>query len=405
MPEHRVVVTGIGTLCALGTNREQVWRGLVDGECGIGPVSLFDSTGYRSNLAAEIPDFHAEQHFTAVERRRLSRSDQIAVLAASEALTDSGALETVSDRRRVGVVFGSGTADLVRNEDYLSSVRTHGQRRARLSHVFNHFSSTSMDAVGARFGLEGLRSCIVSACSSSTAAIGYAGDLIREGTLDAALCGGSDVLCRLTFSGFNALRLVDTRPCRPFDVDRAGLNIGEAAAVLSLESFEHASKRGARIYAELVGYGLTCEAYHPTAPEPEGKAVALTIGSALRAARVNADEIDHVNMHGTATVQNDIAESRGMRLVFGDRAKTIPVNSIKAMVGHCLGTAGAIEAAALALTIAHGIVPPTIHHGRTDGECDLDVVPNASREIPVTCGLSTSLAFGGNNAALVMRAV
>ena len=349
MGEHRVVVTGIGALCALGTDRETIWRGLIDGRCGIGHVSLFDTTGYRSSAAAEIPNFHPERHFTPVERRRLSRSDQIAGLAATQALEDSGILETLADPTRIGVVFGSGTSDLLRNEDYLSEVRTRGIRRARPSNVFNHFSSTSMDAVGSRFGLEGLRACLVSACSSSTAAIGYAGDLIREGSLDSALCGGSDVLCRLTLSGFNSLRLVDTHPCRPFDVDRRGMNIGEAAAVLTLESLDHATKRGARIYAELAGYGLTCEAYHPTAPEPEGKAIASTIRAALRAARTNADEIDHVNAHGTGTIQNDIAEARGMRLVFGDRAKRIPVNSIKSMVGHCLGTAGAIEAATLAL--------------------------------------------------------
>jgi len=405
MGDERVVVTGIGALCALGTDRETIWRGLVEGRCGLGHVSLFDTTDYRSSVAGEIPDFHPERHFTPVERRRLSRSDQIAVLAAEESVEDSGILESLSDPTRIGVVFGSGTGDLLRNEDYLSEVRTRGIRRARPSNIFNHFPSTSMDAIGSRFGLEGLRACLVSACSSGTVAIGYAGDLIREGSLDSALCGGSDVLCRLTLSGFNALRLVDDGPCRPFDRDRRGMNIGEAAAVLTLESFTHATRRGARIYAELAGYGLTCEAYHPTSPEPEGKSVAATIQAALRSARANADEIDHVNAHGTGTTQNDIAEARGMRRVFGERVKRIPVNAIKSMIGHCLGTAGAIEAATLALTIASGIVPPTIHYSQIDPECDLDVVPNVSREVEVACGISTSLAFGGNDAALVMRAV
>jgi 3-oxoacyl-[acyl-carrier-protein] synthase II len=405
MVGRRVAVTGIGALCALGTDRETVWRGLVEGRCGIGQVSLINTTGYRSSVAAEIPEYHAARHFTAFEQRRLSRSDQIAILASQEALDDSGILGSGIDPDLIGIMLGSGTGDLLRNEDYFAEVRTRGLRRARLSKVFNHFSSTPIDAVGSRFGLQGIRACPVSACSSSTIAIGYAGDAIAEGLLDAALCGGSDVLCQLTFSGFNALRLVDTQPCRPFDASRNGMNIGEAAGILLLEDMDRAMKRGARIYAELAGYGLTCEAFHPTSPEPEGKAIAATLRAALHASRVDASEIDHVNAHGTGTQHNDRAEARGLRLVFGERVREIPVNSIKSMLGHCLGAAGAIEAVALALTIARGVIPPTIHHQHTDADCDLDVVPNMARETSVKCAVSTSLAFGGNNAALVMRAV
>jgi 3-oxoacyl-[acyl-carrier-protein] synthase II len=244
---------------------------------------------------------------------------------------------------------------------------------------------------------------VLSACSSSTIAIGYAADQIAWGRLDAALAGASDVLCRLTFSGFNALRLVDTEPCRPFCRTRRGMNIGEAAAVLVLEDLERARKRGAKIYAEILGYGVRCEAYHPTSPEPEGRAVGELIADALRAARISADEVDHVNAHGTATPQNDQAEARGMLRTFGERARTIPVTSIKSMVGHCLSAAGAIEAAVLALSLANGVIPPTVHYRERDPECDVDVVANDARDTAVTCGLSISLAFGGNNAALVMR--
>lgn len=405
MPERRVAITGIGALCALGSDRETVWRGLVEGRCGIGQASLFDTTGYRSHTAAEIPDFHPGTRFTPLEQRRLSRSDQIAILASQEALDDSAILESGIDPGRIGVLFGSGTSDLLRNEEYFADLRVSGLRHARLSKVFNHFSSTSIDAVGSRFGLQGIRACLVSACSSSTIAIGYAGDAIRGGQVDAALCGGSDVLSRLTLSGFNALRLVDTQPCRPFDVSRNGMNIGEAAGVLVLEDMERARKRGAAIYAELAGYGLTCEAFHPTSPEPDGQAIAATLNAALAASGVDASEVDHVNAHGTGTQHNDRAEARGLRLVFGERARRIPVNSVKSMVGHCLGAAGGIEAVTLALTIARGVIPPTIHHQTTDAECDLDVVPNVAREVRVRCGISTSLAFGGNDAALVMRAV
>jgi 3-oxoacyl-[acyl-carrier-protein] synthase II len=198
---------------------------------------------------------------------------------------------------------------------------------------------------------------------------------------------------------------MDPDPCRPFDASRAGMNIGEGAGVLVLEDMDRARRRGAPIYAELAGYGLTCEAYHATAPEPDGRAIASTMASALEAAQVNADEIDHVNCHGTATPQNDKAEAKGLQVVFGDRARALPVTSVKSMIGHCLGTAGAIEAAITALTVARGIIPPTINHRATDPECAVDVVANEAREVRVRCALSTSLAFGGNDAALVLRAV
>jgi len=405
MSGRRIVVTGIGCLSALGADRESVWRGLIEGRSGIGTLTLFDPTGYRSELAAEVADYQPERRFTPLERRRLSRCDQIAVLAAEEALADAGLNDARVDPDRIGVMFGAGTSDLFRNETYLAKLRARGVDHARPSSVLNFFSNTPIDAVGDRFGLEGPRQCIVAACSSSTIAIGHAADAIREGTIDVALAGGADVLCRLTFSGFNALRLVDTQPCRPFDTSRAGMTIGEAAAVLVLEDFDRARRRGAHVYAEVLGHGVRCEAYHPTSPEPDGRALAGTIEAALASAGISADDVDHVNAHGTGTPQNDRAEARAFVRVFGDRARTMPVNSIKGMVGHCLGAAGAIEAAALALTIARGIIPPTVHHTETDPECGLDVVPNAARERAVRCGISTSLAFGGNDSALVMRRV
>jgi 3-oxoacyl-[acyl-carrier-protein] synthase II len=402
---RRVVVTGIGCLSALGADREAVWRGLVDGRSGIDTLTLFDPTGYRSQLAAEVADFHPEQHFTPLERRRLSRCDQIAVLATGEALADAGLDHGGVDPDRLGVMLGAGTSDLFRNETYLADLRARGVKRARPSAVVNFFSNTPVDVVGNRFGVEGPRQCVVAACSSSTIAIGHAADAIVDGSIDVAITGGADVLCRLTFSGFNALRLVDVQPCRPFDAKRAGMTIGEAAAVLILEDMERARRRGAPIYAELLGHGVRCEAYHPTSPEPDGHALAATIEAALKSAGISANDVDHINAHGTGTPQNDRAEARAFVRVFGDRARRIPVNSIKGMVGHCLGAAGAIEAAVLALTLSRGIVPPTVNHTETDPECGLDVVPNEAREQAVRCGVSTSLAFGGNDSALVMRVV
>ena len=400
---RRVAVTGIGLMSALGTTRETVWNGLIEGRCGIGTVSLFDASEYRSQRAAQIPAYARDAAVSPKDWRRLSRSDQIAMIASREALEDAGVLDVGVSRDRIGVLLGSGTADLIRNEEWFADMRQRGMRRADPSKIFNHFPSTPCDIVASHFGFEGMKASVLSACSSGTVAIGYAADAIRRGQIDVALAGASDVLCRLTFSGFNALRLVDTEPCRPFCRTRKGMNLGEAAALLVLEELSHATRRGAKIYAEVAGYGVRCEAYHPTAPEPEGRAVADLIQDALRAARASADEVDHVNAHGTATPQNDQSEARGMRLVFGDRARRIPVTSTKSTVGHCLAAAGAIEAATLAMSIARGVVPPTLNYREPDPECDVDVVAHDAREISVSCGVSTSLAFGGNDAALVMR--
>ena len=390
-------------ICALGARREAVWEQMLAGRCGIGPVTLFETDGYRSRVAAEVDLSDVQARFTPYQRRRWSRSDLMAVVAAEEAVQDAGLLESDIDRARVGVLLGAGTGDLVRNESYYFTMRREGLDRARPTWIHNHFSSTPVDVVAAHFGFEGLRSCLMAACSSSTIAIGQAVEAIRLGRLDAAIAGGTDALSRLTFSGFNALRLMDPQPCRPFDAGRQGMNIGEGAALLVLEDWDRAERRGAHIYAELAGYGFTCEAHHPTAPEPEGRAIAGTILAALADARVGVDEVTHVNAHGTATPQNDKAEARGVHVVFGERARSIPVTSLKAMFGHCLGAAGAMEAAALALTVDRGVIPPTIHHDTTDPDCDVDLVANAPREVPVPCAVSTSLAFGGNDSALVLR--
>lgn len=405
MSGRRVAITGIGMICALGRRREDVWAGLVEGRCGIGPVTLFDTEGYRSRIAAEADLAAVQDRFTPYQRRRWSRSDLMGVVAAGEALEDAGLLDSGVDRTRVGVLLGAGTGDLVRNESYYFAMRRDGIDRARPTWIHSHFSSTPVDVVAGHFGLEGVRSCLMAACSSSTIAIGQAVDAIRRGRIDAALAGGTDALARLTFAGFNALRLMDQEPCRPFDAGRQGMNIGEGAAILVLEDFDRAVRRGAHVYAEVAGYSFTCEAHHPTAPEPEGQAIASTIRAALDDAAIDPSSVTHVNAHGTATPQNDRAEARGVRVVFGERAASIPVTSLKAMFGHCLGAAGAMEAAALALTIDRGVIPPTIHHDTPDPECPVDVVANQAREVAVRCAVSTSLAFGGNDSALVLTRV
>jgi 3-oxoacyl-[acyl-carrier-protein] synthase II len=405
MNRRRVAITGIGLVTGLGASRESTWEALIAGRCAIAPVTVFDTCGYRSRVAAEVAMAPLEAQLTPLERRRWSRSDQIGVVAADETLDDSGLLAGDCDRYKVGVLLGAGTADLLRNETYQHTTLFRGIKYARPSHAWNHFSSTSVDIIASRNGFGGLRSCIVAACSSSTIAIGRAADAIRTGKLDAALAGGTDAIARLTFSGFNALQLMDPEPCRPFDRDRAGMNIGEGAAILVLEEMERARKRGAHIYGELAGSSFGCEAFHPTAPEPDGRPVAAVVSEALRDAGVAPDAVDHVNTHGTATPQNDRAETRGYHALFGDRVRRIPITSIKSALGHCLGAAGAIEAAVLALTVSRGVIPPTVHHARTDPECPGDVVANDAREARVACGVSTSLGFGGNDSAVVITAV
>jgi 3-oxoacyl-[acyl-carrier-protein] synthase II len=401
----RVAITGIGLITGLGATREETWDAMLAGSCGIRPVTAFDATGYRSHVAAEVPMDRVQAARSPVERRRLSRSDQIGLLAAEEAVADSGLLHGDLDRSRVGVLVGAGTADLIRNEEYFFTVLERGIARARPSSAWNHFSSTPGDVIAHRFGFEGARACVVAACSSSTIALGQAADAIRLGRLDAAVAGGTDALSRLTYSGFNALRLMDPEPCRPFDRSRTGMNIGEGAGILVLENLERARRRGARLYGELAGYGLGCEAFHPTAPEPDGRPVAAVVRLALADARLDRDAVDHINAHGTATPQNDRAEAKGFRAVFGERVRHVPVTAIKSMIGHCLGAAGSVEAAVVALTVSRGVIPPTIHHHDTDPECDVDVVANQAREQAVRCAVSTSLAFGGNDSAIVIRAI
>ena len=405
MTRRRVVITGIGLVTGLGNTREETWARMLAGGSALRTLTVFDTEGYRSRIAGEVSTESIAAQLTPLERRRLSRGDQFGVVAAHEALEDSGLLEPGLDRSSVGVLLGAGTSDLLRNEEYHHTTLTRGIQHARPSQAWNHFSSTPVDVIAARFGFEGLRSCIVAACSSSTIAIGQAADAIRSGRIDAALTGGTDALARLTFSGFNALRLMDPDPCRPFDRARAGMNIGEGAAILVLEDMERARRRGARIHGEIAGFAFGCEAFHPTAPEPDGRPVAAVVREALRDARIDPDSVEHVNAHGTATTQNDRAEAKGLRAVFGDRMARLPVTSIKSSIGHCLGAAGGIEAAILALSVSRSTIPPTIHHTETDPECEVDVVANAAREVPVRVGVSTSLGFGGNDSALVIARV
>jgi 3-oxoacyl-[acyl-carrier-protein] synthase II len=392
----------MGAVTSIGASLSVFWKNLLAGVCGIRPIALFDPSAYRTQTAGEVLEI-PDGFLTPSERRRMSRADRMGVAAARDALAASGLDLSREDPSRLGVILGGGTSGLIDSETFFEMYLR--GRRARPSKVLNHLPDSITDRIAQRFGFVGVKSTITTACSSSANAMGYAFDAIRAGLADVIVTGGSDVLARLTYGGFNSLRSVDPEPCRPFDRERKGLSIGESAGILVFEEEERARRRGAPVVAEFLGYGVTSDAFHMTAPDPSGTAGGRTIKAALENAGVNAEDVDYVNAHGTATPQNDQAEARGLRQVFGDRARRIPVTSIKSMVGHCLSAAGAIEAAALALSLAHGVVPPTVHYRERDPECDVDIVANQSREVSIACGISISLAFGGNNAALVMRQV
>ena len=388
--ERRVAVTGIGAVTSIGSNVPEFWKNLLEGRCGIGPVTLFDASTYRTQTAAEVREI-PDGFLTAAEKRRMSRADRMGLAAAGEAIAQSGLDLSREDRTRIGVILGGGTSGLLDPEEFFSQ-HLHG-RPARPSRVLNHMPDAITDRVAWRFALEGIKSTVTTACSSSANAMGYAHDAIAAGWADVVITGGSDVLARLTYGGFNSLRSVDPGPCRPFDRERKGLSIGEAAGILVFEELGRARRRGAPILAEFLGYGVTSDAFHMTAPDPSGSA-----------GGVNASDVDYVNAHGTATAQNDSAETAAIKAGLGERAREIPVSSIKSMIGHCLCASGGIEAVATVLTVKDQRVPPTIHYENADPACDLDYVPNAAREADVRVAISNSFAFGGNSSVVVFGA-
>jgi len=402
MDGRRVVVTGLGAVTSLGNDLASTWGGLVSGRSGIGPITLFDASGFRTQLAAEVKELPAglDPRLT----RRLSRTDVIGLTAAAEALADAELDLDREDPSRIGVVLGAGVSGLLDSENYFRDLLARGARRARPTKVLNHPPDQTTDRIAERWGFLGPRSTITTACSSSATSLGYAADLIRHGFCDVVVTGGADTFARLTHGGFNALRSVDPEPCRPFDRRRKGLTIGEAAGLLVFEDEAHARRRGARLRGRFLGYGVTSDAHHMTQPEPTGEAGARTIAACLRASGLNADDVDYVNAHGTATPQNDSAETAALKRALGNRAREIPLSSIKSMLGHCLCAAGAIEAVSTVRTIETGLIPPTIRLEEPDPECDLDCVPNVVREARVKIALSNSFAFGGNSTVVAFGA-
>ena len=398
-------ITGIGLITSLGPDRSTTWRRLIAGESGIGPVSVFDTSGFRGHLAAQVRTEPRTPPCSPVSERRLSRASRFALAAAAEALDDAGLQWQTPEPRPWGLVLSGGTAGLLEAESFVA-------RRLRggpLTRGLTEFLEVPQDAPTDRLAqvccLTGPRITVTTACSSSTIAVGMAADMVAAGEVSVALAGGSDGLSRLTFAGFNALRAMALEPCRPFDLHRRGLILGEGAAILVIEDAQTALARGAQPYARVAGYGVTNDAFHMTQPEPSGEAWARTIETALAAARCGESQVDYINAHGTATEQNDVAECAAYGRVFGSRLAAIPVSSVKGALGHCLNAAGGVEAAITSLAMRHGVVPPTVGFAQADPACPVDPVPNRGRKHQVNFALSCSFAFGGNSSALVLERV
>jgi 3-oxoacyl-[acyl-carrier-protein] synthase II len=399
MKSKRVAITGIGVFCSTGKNVEEFTQSLREGRMGLGAITLFDTLKYPCKIGAEIRDYRPDEFFGKKELRKISRTDQFALIASEEAVRTSGVDSYPLDE--VGVCLGAGAGGMFEAEAYHREVLLKGKSKPSLLWPF--IPSYTTDRVAERFEFSGPKFTITTACSSSATAIGYGADLIRSGRSKAILCGGSDAMSELTFGGFNSLRAMDPSPCKPFDRKRAGMSLGEGAGVLILEDFDEAVKRGANIYAEFLGYGIGGEAYHITAPEPTGTREAQIMREAIEESEIVPSEVDYINAHGTGTPLNDKVETLSIKKVFEEKAYSIPISSIKSMVGHCLGSAGVIEAIASILSMVHQFIPPTMNHQEGDEDCDLDYVPLKSREIKVEVVLSNSFAFGGNCTTLVFR--
>jgi len=403
MQPKRVVVTGRGTVNAIAGNVVEYTAALKAGACGIGPVTLFDTGEYRAHTGAQVKDFDARKHIpSGCSLKRLSRADAMALAAALEAVGDAGLMPISAELAAVtGVVIGGGAGGMLECEPVYARYLEKGADRLPLS-AFAAFScASSADHIATHLKLLGPKTTFMTACSSGATAIGYARDLIRIGAADVMVCGGTEPLCRITYAAFNALQAVDPQYCKPFDRDRRGLSLGEGAGVLVLESLDHARLRDAAIYAEVLGCGISCDAHHMTAPDPDAAGAANAMTAALADAGISPAAVDYINAHGTATPANDRMEVLAIQRVFGKRAQEIPISSTKSMIGHTLGAAGAIEAVACILALEHHFLPPTIHHDAPDDGCRLDLISGRFRDATVNTVLSNSFAFGGNNTALV----
>jgi 3-oxoacyl-[acyl-carrier-protein] synthase II len=399
---RRAVITGLGTINPLSSGAESFFSALLDGRDGIGPIEAFDVSGYGCTTGGTVRHL-ATPLLDAKEQRLVDRASKLLLAAAHEAFEDAE-LRSLDeqDRARASLFTGTTLGGLLAGEAYYRQL-IDDPATVRPAPLLGTSLHAANDLVMSKLGLRGASMVLSTACSASAHAIGHAFDLIRSGQSTLALAGGFESLSEVTYSGFSILRSMTGDRIRPFDGRRSGLVLGEGAAVLVLEELEHALKRGAVPYAEIVGYGSTSDAYHMTAPHPRGEGAARAIALALADGKISPDQVDYVTAHGTATRANDSAETYALKSALGTAARSVPVSSIKSMIGHLLGAAGATGAVAAILAIDHSAIPPTINYAEPDPECDLDYVPNEGRDARVDLALANSFGFGGNNCVLAFK--
>jgi 3-oxoacyl-[acyl-carrier-protein] synthase II len=410
LEKRRVVVTGVGLVTALGTGTEETWKGLCDGRSGVGPISRFDTAEFSTKIAAEVKDFDPLRWFDKKDLKKMDFFIYYAVAAADFAMKQSGLVIDQELSERVGVFIGSGIGGFTVIEREHKALLEGGPRKISPFFIPSSIINLAAGQVSIRFGARGPNSAPCTACSSGAHAVGDAFRVISRGDADAMICGGSEAaITPMGVGGFAAMRALSTRndepqrASRPFDAKRDGFVVGEGAGVLVLEELEYAKRRGAKIVAELAGYGMSGDAFHITLPPDDGRGAHRVMLNALTDAGVKPEEIGYINAHGTSTPPNDRIESYAIKQLFGEHAKNLAVSSTKSMIGHLLGAAGAVEAGIASLVVERGILPPTINYENPDPECDLDYVPNQMRRKDVRYALSNSFGFGGTNAALLFK--
>lgn len=407
---RRVVVTGMGAITPVGLTVEDYWASLIGGKSGLGPITRFDCEGYPATIAAEVNDFDPKQYIDFKDARRMARFSQFAVAAARMAVADATLDLAGENTERIGVLLGNGNGGLPNLEEEIKTIVTRGGSRVNPFLMPMELPNMAAAQVSIVFGLKGYNSTVITACAAATQAIGEAAEIIRHGRADVMVTGGAEAgITEIALAGFCALKALSTRnhdpqaASRPFDKDRDGFVAAEGAGILILESLEHAQARGARILAEVTGYGASADAFHIVAPDEDGSGAVRCMQLAIDDAGITTAHIDYINAHGTSTPLNDATETLAIKRVFGEGAYSIPVSSTKSMIGHLLGAAGAVEAIACIKTIQDGIIHPTINYDTPDPKCDLDYVPNIARKAAVRTVLSNSFGFGGQNASLVFQ--
>jgi len=405
-----VVVTGMGMVSPLGTGVDKTWQALIQGKSGVARITKFDPTGFDTQIAAEVKDFVPENFMDKKELRRTDIFIQYAMASATLALEDSQLKITPANADRVGVVVGAGLGGLTTIEAYHRVLLEKGPSRISPFFIPMLIVNEAPGQISMRFGAKGPNTSVVTACATGNHNIGDAWRIIERGDADAVIAGGVEAtITPLAVSGFNAMKALSTRnqepekASRPFDKNRDGFVIGEGSGIIILEELQQALDRGAKIYAEIIGYGLTGDAYHITAPAPEGEGAARCMAMTLKSAGIQPEEVDYINAHGTSTEYNDLYETMAIKTVFKEHAKKLAISSTKSMIGHLLGGAGGVEAIFTILTICQGIIPPTINYETPDPGCDLDYVPNIARKTEVRVALSNSFGFGGTNAVLAFK--